>query len=574
MRKSEDMDEALRLALSFEGQAHLLRASRLSSVLHCGAKIFANPVGSAETYALSQKVTAIDAFLSHNWAVLRRDKFLCLALHFSFRSAVIAALVACALTAAASKLGARVFVSQYPLSADASKGTIEHGWGCTLVMAPVFLAAACFGHELQWMAGRGCRVFLDKTCINQVDKTLMRAGISKLGAFIRQSSRMVVCYTDLYLMKLWTVYEVACFLSLHPSRHLIIIPTFQPKLVFGGTAIVYTAEVIRLLLGSQSSLFLPVTVVAILMTASIFALVLRRWAREKEAIRKRVVGFEVTECLCACEEDRPLVNQNIALLMRANGEVPSDASERDALTAFNGLVRRRIPDALLASIGPIGMTYSQVVGIFICTNLPLAVDVSLLGDFPHPEEEWIARRRVCGVAYNAARVFGLFPLAAALLSLWCGTCLHLTGCWELVHLGVGTLLFLVLFVIPLHTTGLLLEAAVFGGDHRDLNTIGLATWVVGLALIAKSVYTQGRWFGGQGGPGEAEAEEGAKAGRTGHEEAPWGPAAAGQRAEVQEGEEAHSGGVAIVLGHPLDAELPEAEEVLEDEEENSVLSSV
>merc|ERR1719506_1574523 len=55
-------------------------------------------------------------------------------------------------------------------------------------------------------------VFLDKTCIHQTDISLKRAGVLKLGAFLTSSSRMLILYSDVYLKKLWTVYEVACFL--------------------------------------------------------------------------------------------------------------------------------------------------------------------------------------------------------------------------------------------------------------------------------------------------------------------------------------------------------------------------
>merc|ERR1740121_1969778 len=110
---------------------------------------------------------------------------------------------------------------------------IEHGCGCTLLTAPAFLLACVSGGELKRICGyRGKTMFLDKVCINQVDTELQRQGISKLGAFLRNSSRMLVIYSDIYLTKLWTVYEVACFLSTHPASDIILMPIYLPIVVY------------------------------------------------------------------------------------------------------------------------------------------------------------------------------------------------------------------------------------------------------------------------------------------------------------------------------------------------------
>merc|ERR1719504_458999 len=71
-------------------------------------------------------------------------------------------------------------------------------------------------------------VFLDKTCIHQTDINLQTAGIRKLGAFLRRSRCMVVLYGEQYLQKLWTVYELASFLTLCPGRKIWVIPVYFP----------------------------------------------------------------------------------------------------------------------------------------------------------------------------------------------------------------------------------------------------------------------------------------------------------------------------------------------------------
>merc|ERR1719350_1662992 len=118
-----------------------------------------------------------------------------------------------------------------------------------VLVMPAFLFVICLGHELKRALGlRGCTVFLDKTCIHQTDKDLQREGILKLGAFLRSSSKMLVVYSDIYLTKLWTVYEVACFLSLHPTSNMTVVPISQPVLILAGMISLYATCVMNWLL--------------------------------------------------------------------------------------------------------------------------------------------------------------------------------------------------------------------------------------------------------------------------------------------------------------------------------------
>jgi len=99
-------------------------------------------------------------------------------------------------------------------------------------------------------------------------------------------------------------------------------------------------------------------------------------------------------------------------------DVASDASDQDALKAFNGLVRECVPMSLTFSIGPTGLTYQHVVAIFLCTLVPTWADIYLLGTLPHPEA-WRVRYRLCWAAIFATWTFGIFPLFVALISMVC-----------------------------------------------------------------------------------------------------------------------------------------------------------
>lgn len=419
--------------LSFRHQADLLRASHLSTVLHSWAAILDKSGGSAETYKLSQQVSTIEWFISHNWAISRFRKFFCLALHFHFLPAMLSAIVAMVGIAAATRAG---FLPIFEIKA--SDGSVTATGICnTLFVWPVFIFVLCYGHVLRRLValGPGPSVFLDKTCIHQVDSFLMLRGIQKLGAFIRSSERMLIIYSDMYLTRLWTVYEVACFLSLHTTARLTVIPIYQPIMVLLSTFTWYLAEAISVTLLINGG---PKNYV--LQTIGTFVMVwfMRRWARMKVQIQERMENFRVQDCECACEEDRPLVLVNIALLMRGIGEVGKDASEEECMEAFNRSVRKSFFNALVSSVGDWGLRYRDVVAISMLASLPRSLDsIFGLAAFPGEEPQWNIERQLLK---TAVPTFGLGPLLIVSLGWWCGRCLRFTAMAEVLYLLTGVCL--------------------------------------------------------------------------------------------------------------------------------------
>ena len=69
---------------------------------------------------------------------------------------------------------------------------------------------------------------------NTATQVYSGSGIANLAAFLAYSWSMVVLYSDVYLEKLWTVYEIASFLLLFPRGRLHVRPVYFPKLVLSG----------------------------------------------------------------------------------------------------------------------------------------------------------------------------------------------------------------------------------------------------------------------------------------------------------------------------------------------------
>jgi len=158
--------------------------------------------------------------------------------------------------------------------------------------------------------------------------------------------------------------------------------------------------------------------------------VLRNWARTKEDILQNMVMFHVESTACTCEDDRPLVYDNIARFMRATREVEQYATEEHALAAFNRKVRTTLPNALEVSVGPFGMRYAHVVAIFLTTFWPDRLDRFVSGP---------PRFELCWSIDSLIWVFGVFPLLVASLCVWCGLCLRIRGLWEQLFIILGVM---------------------------------------------------------------------------------------------------------------------------------------
>lgn len=425
----DDLDPLVQKLVSFKGSLHLLRASRLTTVMWRGAAIFLQAAGSEATYALSEEVTAITAFISHNWSVPRSSKFFCLALHYNFHLALVVAILAMVV------IGALTLAGRLPLIV-LQEGVEEPGICATLLVAPIFMLTVCCGQELRRMIGYlNPRVFLDKTCIHQTDAGLQKEGILKLGAFIQCSSDMIVIYSDVYLRKLWTVYEVACFLSLHPTSKLSVVPPFKPLAALGGVASFYIGGILGMLIKLATKTgghtLQGFNVLWLVFCIFCWLLLTRRLARMRLAIRQRVESFRVENCICAEESDRPLVFRNIALLMRATGALDPDAADEDAPGAFNVIVRARLLGPLANNVRP---EYLHFVALHACAQAPVYVD-GYFGIRPFPGPAGTETHvRISLLLDLAMWSLAFIPFWSLLVIKFCERCIHLTGWREVAFL--------------------------------------------------------------------------------------------------------------------------------------------
>merc|ERR1740121_3498038 len=149
---------------------------------------------------------------------------------------------------------------------------------------------------------------------------------------------------------------------------MIVMPIFTPTVVYAAVGIFYFLVVLDVVVQAATGIWQAVFPIAAPMLALGTGRALRCWARQRARIHQRMCDFQVQECTCFCEDDRPLVYNNIASLMRDTGKVNDEATVDHCLEVFNKMVRERLPVALIASVGPGSLRYLHALSIFLFTT--------------------------------------------------------------------------------------------------------------------------------------------------------------------------------------------------------------
>lgn len=336
---------------SFEGDVEVLRGVDLVKVLRSCGRLFRNSQGSESTFSMSRQVTNIFFFVSHNWSVRRTLKFFGLAFYFNFGIASATTVVCSIILGVLQATGIIWSGLHEEMTFDESgpgAGFYTVGVASRLCLFPVFAVVLLFWQDALALTGRRQpAVFVDKCCICQTDPTLMKRGIEKLSAFVSLSERMLVLYTDVYLTKLWTVYEVASFLVLHPDESMVVVPVYHTAVYCITLLVAYLSSLITMLLWLSSSRG-ELRWCGDFVCIAVGLFLLRKWFRQCRVTQRRFESFSIRNCSCAVDSDRDVVYSNIAFLLRASELVNADATDEQVLTSFDDLVKDKVPSAFEA----------------------------------------------------------------------------------------------------------------------------------------------------------------------------------------------------------------------------------
>mmetsp|Transcript_92203 Transcript_92203/g.192794 ORF Transcript_92203/g.192794 Transcript_92203/m.192794 type:complete len:586 (+) Transcript_92203:255-2012(+) len=357
------LDKDIRGALSFEECPDVLRASQLGDILSRFGKVLGFSQGSEDTYNMSRAVPSIDAFLSHNWVVTRSSKAIALSMHFFWDYASCITLAVMIFMGVLSAFGFLPILSSRPEYSGFKGPQWRFGIMCEVVAPPVFFLVMFLAGDFASICKLATpSVFLDKTCIHQTDPEVQRRGIERLGAFLYKSDKLIALYTDTYLEKVWTTFEVGSFVALHGPSQLVVVPISHAILMLVAISIAGVNPVIasisyEIVRGKRNRFIHWVNIVA----GGFYAIWLRRWAKRKDAVINRLKSVRVQDCVCAVEADRNVVYNNIAMLMRASIVGRRSMSQEEAVEAFNARLSADLSGAFETAFGLTNFQYRHYV---------------------------------------------------------------------------------------------------------------------------------------------------------------------------------------------------------------------
>ena len=328
-----------------------LRAVSLHQILRRGGKL-AGPKLRKEDYSCSRElvIMQIEFFISHNWQVDRWRKFVTLAsrLQWSVLDSLAATkfwylfhnmakpyklrfcVVACEAThfnmykavassaAAGLILGALVIAGVLPVFVvEAEVGedlvTTPISVWCTLGSLVALLLALTLSHDVLLCLGRqGPDVFLDKVCVDQFDDQKKQEGIHAITSYLWNSDALVVVLSEMYLERIWTVFELVSFLVLKPYGKVHALPVELATF----TILMAVCQSLRIMGELINSYFAPVVhpgamamgwiIGSILLFLLCCAMILpvRRWGRVRSQLSQQMDTFTFASSHCQQEADR------------------------------------------------------------------------------------------------------------------------------------------------------------------------------------------------------------------------------------------------------------------------------
>jgi len=435
-------------AICFKDRS-LLRGTSLTTCLFSLGALFQTSEGCARTYERSEVCDYLDAFISHNWSVSRTTKFLALAVHHRLRTAIVASVFVSAITNAL-----QVWLLVFPSVGRRHAGNIgmqeTYPYGGLLGVC-VFYSVLFFYGEIVTMLPKKLsaplftvrsRIFLDKTCIHQTNMDLKRQGIEALGAYIYYSANLVVLYSDVYLRKMWTLYELGTFVLLHPDTLPTILPTLFTKTFLAGNCILLLSAVVELVVSViWREATTPLAAIgygfAVLLPFGL-AIALRYWAKQLHRTREQIRTCSLLNTKCAEEADRKLVCANMIALTRELQLVTEKESDDDCIQMVDLLMQNLLFESVTSSLGPAGLPYHYVLGM--CVPLLLDAMDQITSD--------IVARETIGIERVLARInqelvfcTAALPAAVAALGIFTRQCIHLQGCAQAFYLCLSPIVF-------------------------------------------------------------------------------------------------------------------------------------
>ncbi|CAE7488349.1 unnamed protein product [Symbiodinium natans] len=187
----------------------MLRTTAAHRALWRFGRPLRDPEFSRQLYGWSDVTKRVAQFWSHSWHGSVVAKLLLLQVMYNGLPAVLVGSAFVAIT-----LLLLLHVCALPCSIERN--------GQSAIAVSVGLLASSLTFFL-WRSGQ--RIFLDRICIHQTDEKLKMMGLLNVGAVLKKSDSLLVCFDDTYIRRLWCVLEISAYLKSNGQEGINIKPT-------------------------------------------------------------------------------------------------------------------------------------------------------------------------------------------------------------------------------------------------------------------------------------------------------------------------------------------------------------
>eukprot|EP00439_Symbiodinium_sp_Y106_P045057 s900_g5.t1 len=359
----------------------ILRGTPAYKVLRCFGRVLRNDSIGRDLFCHSRQTCQIQVFVSHNWHGSALQKILLLLIVECGRPALVAGLIAATLAAIVQHLAG---IATEPRTPGAALFSLISG-----LLASTVTFFLWRPHHL---------VFLDRICISQTDRRLKGNGLLNMGAILRHSSSMLVCWDATYMERLWCAFELAAFLFSHGEEaNLYIRPTH-----LGLSMIVLYLSLWGTMLGSD--LFAPganswiwfLLVLCVLCIIGFYFVVdtFRNYLASVQNLQEKLSRFAFADTRCHCcsvnhlrrDGTKILFEKLVLLTMLCDREILQKCirSWFGSIDNFDKSVQSSVSAAFRKQLGRNTLPYLWMLGVgspILWALLSIVVQELLIGDY-------------------------------------------------------------------------------------------------------------------------------------------------------------------------------------------------
>jgi len=280
-------------------------------------------------------------------------------------------------------------------------------------------------HELLRMGFLFDRAFFDTVCIDQSNEEKQREGIEAITAYLCHSDVLLVVFSEHYLQRIWTVFELVAYLAVKEEKRVVIQPvalaplvvvcmflmTLRPCADVGRFNLVFFGR-------TREPHFLAFAVIVLSLAVCqviIIVLNLQRWGRARARLTEQVNTFSFSSAECFNEPDRREIMHAVRYLAVKAELLPKHCTVQEACEAMEQHARESVMPLMSSALSPAGIPGSAACALSLPVMASVLDDVGvsfLAGVADTPMGLWVTLMVHLLMVFNFVVAIGLVSVTS------------------------------------------------------------------------------------------------------------------------------------------------------------------